>query len=1038
MFSNIPLFAQGFTATVSGTVTDSSGAALPGASVTVTNLGTGQTQILKADSSGRYEALLLPPGNYRVEADMPGFKQVVRQPVMLQVDQRQQLDFPMDPGQVGQSVTVTADASQVQTENATVGTAVTREQTAELPLNGRSFLQLDLLIPGAQSTVSGSNLSGEGGSIEVHGMREDSNYFWVDGMDNTTQAIGEYVVNVPPFTIEEFRVMSPTYDAEFGRTAGAQINVITRSGSNAFHGDAYEFIRNSALDAKNYFDPAGKIPAFRRHQFGGDLGGKIKQDRSFFYGAWEGIRQAQGESASNSVPTASEVQGDFSGSSITLTDPQTQLPFVNDIIPSNRINPIGAAIAAYYPTSPTGIYNVSPIGTNSDDVSIAKLDQIISEKNRLSLRAAFEDINYTEPISQYSNTTNIPGFGLDESANHNYTVGLSDTHTFTPSLVGEVRVGWNRFEYHYQQEDSKTNQEAALGLPGVNTADSKDWGLPQVQLAGLYSNLGPPTNFPQYGPFDTTFVAPTFTWARKKHTFKFGGDYHIFDTVFALDLNVRGTLSFSGQYSGNPLADLLLGLPNQASIGTFLYNNSQFLFRAREFSGFAQDDWRISPRLTLTLGMRYEYNIPAIERENRMSNFNAATGALVVAGQNGVGSQLYNADPYEYQPRIGFSWQPNANGKLVLRGGYGIFNELTQINQVLGLRLNVPFYTNESVLGDGATITLDNVFNNATGAAYPNLSAFAQNYKAGRVQQYSLGVQQQLAQNLVLDVGYVGTRGSSLYGTVNQNQPAPAPGLVQTRRPFPEYSSISAVEPVFSSNYSALEARLEKRLSNGMQFLTSYTWSHSLDDSSGSGGYNSLQNSSDLQGNRGSSSFDVRQHVVFSYVYVLPFLQSRSDLLGKTLGGWQLNGILQVHSGNPFTPVLAFDNSNTGQYADRPNLVGNPNQSSPTCQVHTANCWVNPAAFAVPAPYTFGNAARNSLAGPGFRQLDFALAKNLALREKGHLEFRAEAFNIFNNVNFNTPTNTLGATFGHIYTAGGNAVGLFGSRQIQFGLRLVF
>ena len=452
-------------------------------------------------------------------------------------------------------------------------------------------------------------------------------------MDNTTQAVGELVVNPPQYSIQEFRVMSPTYDAEFGRTAGAQVNVITRSGGNAYHGDIYFLIRNSVFDAKNFFDPAGQIPAFRRGQYGADVGGKIKRDRTFFYAAWDGLTFAQGESASAIVPTAQQVKGDFSGLSTAIKDPSTGQPFPGNIIPQNRLNQIGANIASYYPV-PNGGTNtllVSPTGTNSDNVTILKLDQVVSSKNRLSGRVAYEDINYNQPISQYSTYTNIPGFGLIENANHNYTTGISDTHVFSPSLVGELRFGWNRFEFHYLQYLSQTNTEAALGITGVPSyALPRDWGFPQVSLSGTYANLG--SSYPQYGPFDTTFVAPTFTWVRGKHTLKFGGDYHHFFSDYIQDGNVRGTLTFNGAYTGNSLADLLLGFPNQATLGVFRRLDSQYAFTFNEASGFVQDAWQINPRLTLTVGLRYEHMNPVTEKQDRMSNFDPQTGQLKVAG----------------------------------------------------------------------------------------------------------------------------------------------------------------------------------------------------------------------------------------------------------------------------------------------------------------------------------------------------------------------------------------------------------------------
>ena len=665
-----------------GQVTDNTGAVAPQAIVKITNLATGTTQSLVTDGGGDYTVSLLPPGDYRVEAEVSGFKRSVREPVTLLVNERQRVDFTMELGQVTEAVNVSAAASQVQADTATVGTEVAQAQSSELPLNGRNFLQLNLLVPGAVPDVKGSNLYGEGGSIEVHGLREISNYFWIDGMDNETESVGELVVNPPQYSIQEFRVMSPTYDAEFGRTAGAQVNVILRSGGNAYHGDVYLLLRNSVFAAKNVFDPAGKIPAYRRGQYGADAGGRIKRDRTFFYGAFDGLTYAQGESASAIVPSIQQVHGNFSALQTIIKDPATGLPFDGNIIPSSRINQIGANIASYYPAPNSGSNTllVSPTGTNSDNVAILKLDQILTGADHLTGRVTYEDINFVQPISQYSTYTTIPGFGNTERANHNYTTGINETHVFSPSLISEIRFGWNRFEFHYLQFYSETNTEAALGITGVPSyALPRDWGFPQVSLSGTYANLG--SSYPQYGPFDTTFFAPTFTWIKGKHTVKFGMDYHHFFSNYIQDGNIRGTFTFNGSYTGNSLGDLLLGLPAQATIVDFRNLDSEYAYTINEASGFVQDAYQVTPRLNLTFGMRYEYVFPATEQRDRMSNFNPATGLMVQAGSNlsgcppglcvAGGRTLFHADPHEFAPRVGFAWSPTGNSKWAVRGGYG-------------------------------------------------------------------------------------------------------------------------------------------------------------------------------------------------------------------------------------------------------------------------------------------------------------------------------------------------------------------------------
>ena len=1049
------VYGQGFTAAVVGIVTDAGMAAVARAAVTVTNNGTGVKRVVLTDTYGQYTVPQIPPGQYTVSVEAKNFKTATSAPTELQVDQQLRLDFALQVGAVNENVTVTSEGEQLQTENATVGTAVTSAQITELPLNGRQFFQLNLLVPGSAPQVQGSNLSGQGGSFEVHGLRETSNYFWIDGVDNTTQAVGEVVINPPEYSIQEFRVMSPTYDAQFGRTAGAQVNIITKSGGNDYHGDLYLFIRNSVFDAKNFFDPAGAIPAYRRGQYGGDLGGKIKKNRAFFYGAYEGLTYAQGESNSNIVPSVQETKGNFSDLSTIIRNPTNGQPFPGNIIPASLLSPTGLAVAAYYPApnAPGNRLNVSPTGHNTDDVAVAKGDILISQNNHLSLRSAFEDNNFVYPIALHVQLTAIPGFGFNEVGAHNYTEGINDTHLFSPTLVGVFSVGWNRFEYEYFGQTSYSqsggiNYCAQLGILGCRQ-DKRDWAFPFFSLNGLYANLG--GSVTEFGPFDTFFVNPSMTWVKGKHTVKFGFDYHRFTSDFEIGWGPGGAFTYRGTYSGNPLADLLLGYPFSVTQTVYQNNDDQALLVAPEFGAFVQDEYRITPHLTVTAGLRWEDALPATEQRNHLSNLNLPTQQVIIAGQNGVGSNVYTTDPYEFQPRIGFAWTPNGSDKWVVRGGYGIFNELTQINQALSLFSNPPFQNSYTIVGNGSTVTTSNALLRAAAANLPSFSVWPNRYKMGRVQQYSIEAQRRLTSRLALDIAYVGTKGDDLYGSVNLNTPPPGPGTVQTRRAYPQYTNVVLDEPAFKSRYNGLEIRVEKRMSNGLQFLASYTWSSAKDDYSVTGA--GPQDPRDIAAAYGPSSYDIPQHFTLSYVYELPFGRRHKYLSGlhgamqALFGGWQTNGIWTLYSGQPVTPVLAQDNLNTlDSNGEWPNLVGNPNKSSSTCQTHTPNCWWNATAFAYPAQYTFGTAGRNYLFGPGFDEFDFSLVKNYHFKERRFIEFRAEVFNLFNRVNFNNPTNlSLTAPAADSSSLNVTSQGSFGvitsaqpSRQIQLGMRLVF
>ncbi len=1037
-------YGQGFTAVLLGTVADSDGGVLPGVTVTISNLDTGQERVVVSDEQGRYTLPLLPPGRYRAVAELQGFRRAVREPITLNVNQQQRADFTLEVGAVSEEVVVTAMLPMVQTNTATVGTVVDDKVTSELPLNGRNFLQLNLLVPGALPSTKGTTLATQGGAINVHGLRESSNFFWLDGIDNTTQAIGQLIVNPPTYSIAEFRVMSPTYSAEFGRTAGAQINVITRSGANVLRGDVYEFYRNSAMDAKNVFDPPGEIPLFRRNQYGVDVGGPVIRDRTFFFVGFEGLRARQGATFTGRVPLSEMIGGDFSRLGAVVRDPMTNEPFPGNVIPASRIDPIGAALAAAYPapnaSDPSRNYVSRPINTLNDDTVIARIDQQISDSNRVLARFNFQNIHELQPVNLFSRTTIIPGFGREQGATRFVTVGISDTHTFTSNLLGEFRLGFNRWKLDYLQQDRDDDVAGRIGLTGLSRKPI-DFGFPLVNMGGVYENLGSATNLPQKGPFDTYSLSSTVTYVRGGHSLKFGGDYRLFQSDFIFDSIARGSYTFTGRYSGNPLGDLLLGLPTQALRGLGRDGDTQFAFVSQAFSGFVQDDWRATDRLTMTLGLRYEYVVPTIEKQDRLTNFDFARGQVLIAGQNGATRSMYEPDKTDFAPRVGFAYDLKGDGRWAVRGGYGIFYEVVLINQTLGLRLNPPFFSGDLALGDGSTVRLSNAFANLA-IVTPNLSAFDQNYKLGRVQQFSVNLQHQLTDSLVADIGYVGTRGDRLFRTVNNNQPLPGPGSVQSRRPFPMFGAMNTVMSLAESQYDGLEGRLEKRFSQGLSFLASYTYSKSMDHASGSGGTADSgvpQNNRDLEAEWGPSVFDMRHRFVFSSIYELPFgpgrrfLNQSSGFAAKLLEGWQVNGILTLQGGQPFTPVLAIDNSNTGQFQDRPNLIGDPYAPDPGCpETRTANCWVNPAAFARAPAFTFGNAGRNSLRGPGTRNVDFSLMKNTPLGSGRQVQFRAEFFNLFDWVNYDNPNRVaLTPNFGRIFSAGP-------PRQIQLGLRFMF
>jgi hypothetical protein len=844
----------------------------------------------------------------------------------------------------------------------------------------------------------------------------------------------------------------------------------------------YEFLRNSTLDAKNFFDsPANKIPIFQRNQFGADVGGRIIRDKLFFFGGYEGIRENRAGTFTSIVPQPGMItDGDFSslcpegfnGSGVcnnlahqlydptSSTNPTTRTPFANNQIPRGRFDAAGSVLAQAYPapnnpSNPSANLISNPINTLSDNSFVWKVDYELTHKDHLFGRYNFQNIQELQPVNIFAKTTNIPGFGRHQDNTRFQTFGVNDTHTFSNTLVGEFRFGWNRWKLAYFQQDQGNDVAGQLGIVGLST-DPNDTGFPLIQMSGVYDNLGSATNLPQAGPFDTYQWGGTISDVIHNHNLKFGADYHYFTSSFFLDFASRGQFIFSGAFTGNPsanaagnpLADLLLGLPTFSLRGV---GKTDFLFVSKSISGFFEDNWRVKPNLTVALGIRYEYNVPMTEKKNRLTNFDFATGTVVQAGQAGVSDSTYDSDKNNFAPRIGFSWDLFNNGKWSLRGGYGVFYEIAVINTLLGLRLNPPFFEVDALANDPASpIFLQQTFANPQALSL-NLNAFLKNFRDGYVQQWSFGVQHELVRNLLIDVGYVGTKGTHLYRTYDPNQAFLGPGSVASRRPFPAFGSMSTVASNANSIYHALEVRVEKRFSGGLSFLSSYTYSKAIDDSSAEFGNNSdsnfPQDSHNLPGERGLANFDARHRWVLSYIYELPigprrkYWNQATGIGGKLLEGWQLNGIWQFQSGQPYTPILAIDNSNTGETpgSDRPDRIGDPNAPggsvNPNCtRTGTPECWVNPAAFDLPTAGTFGSAGRGSLIGPGLKNVDFSIFKNTYFAETRMVQFRAEFFNIANHPNFDNPirTWTSGTTnFGTIQSAGP-------SRQIQFGLRFVF
>ena len=1043
-----PALGQTHRASLRGTVYDPARAVIPGATVTLTNLETGEQRTITTGNDGSYAISSLPAGSYKLQIERSGFSKFV-QNVNLLVDQVVRADVTLEVPQIGEKFFVDAVTNDLKKDTASLGTVIENRQVTGLPLDGRNFYELSLLVPGAVPPAEGSAGSVRGDfAFSVNGAREDGNNFLLDGVYNLDPKLNTFGVRPSVDAIREFEMLTSTYDASFGRNPGAQVNVILNSGSNDFHGSAFEFHRNAALDARNFFAPASEPkPKYIRNQFGGSLGGPIVHDRTFFFADYEGTRSREGITRITNVPTAEEREGNFSHSVFGVpTNPFTGLPFDNGLIPSFFINPVGRAIAALYPLPNRNVpfqnFVSSPTQRDNNDSFDARLDHRLTHKIDLTFRYSFGNRDLFEPFTGPSFSL-VPGFG-DTVQRRSQNAMTALTLALTPNLVNETRVAFSRVAASVTQQASVANSD--VGLPTISPR-ARDLGLSFITVTG-FSTLGDEGNNPQDSVTNVYQVLNNSNYISGKHLIKFGIDFRFSQQNAFRDVESRGRLQFSPflTLTNNALADLLLGFPLLTSVAHV--DNPQQI-RTESYNFYVNDSFRVTPRLTLVGGLRYEYNSPPVDKQDRATIYDVATRSLVPVGTNGVPRSGFEPDRNNFAPRVGFAWSVGKDQATVLRAGYGVYYDQSPLAPAEALYFNSPFFDNNIFFSlPGLPLTLSNPFPSFFPLPLPDSAlAIQRDLRTGYMQHWNFNIERQLGEKSVLEVAYVGSKGTKLLTARDINQPQPSalpPGLPFVPRPDPRFDDINLLESRANSNYNALQVRFQQRLVRGLSSLLSYTWSKSIDDASNffssAGDPNFPQNSYDVAAERGRSNFDVRHRLSVSYSYALPFGKGRQYLakngwVSTALSGWESYGIVTVQSGRPFTVALLpdIDNSGTGRSIlgfganDRPNIVGNPELSNPT-----TDQWFNTAAFTFSAPGTFGDAGRNILDGPGYQTVNLSLMKNTALSERVNLQFRAEAFNLFNHPNFNLPDNFLGSpTFGRITSARD-------PRHIQFGLKLLF
>jgi hypothetical protein len=1037
--------AQNYRGSLRGRLVDPSSRPISGAELKAVKSDTNETRTVRTLSNGEFAISLLPPGNYRLEIELNGYKKFVQE-VTVEVNQQLWMDLKLEVGTLNDTMTVPSPKANLDKDSVASGAVIAGAQVSGLPLDGRNFLELSLLVTGAVPAAPGSAGSVRGDfAFNINGTREDANNFLLDGVYNFDPKLNTFGVKPSVDAVREFEVLSGTYDASFGRSAGAQVNIVLKSGTNRFHGTAYEFFRNQVLDARNFFAPPTEdAPQYQRNQFGFSLGGPVRTDRTFFFVDYDGTRVREGITRVTNVPTLAERSGDFSKSFFPKpVDPSTGQRFPGDVIPSFYLNPVGVKLAALYPlpnrSTPFQNFVSSPAQRDRLDQFDARVDHTLGGHDNLAVRYSFSDRDLFEPFTGPAFAA-IPGYG-DSVPRRAQNAMVGETHLFSPRLINDIRFAYSRVASGVFQQNMDNNLNQAVGLP-TTSKDPRDTGLSLVSLTG-FSPIGDEYNNPQHSTTNTYQLLDTATYVMGRHLAKFGADFRWVQQNGFRDIQARGFVTFSPQaYTLNALADMLLGLP--VVTGVAHIDNAQHL-RSTSYNFFGNDAFRVRPWITLTAGLRYEYNSPPVDTRNRATLYDPATGTTVQVGTNGIPRGGYDSDRNNFAPRVGLAWTVGKSGTTVLRAGYGIYYDQSPLAPGEGLYFNAPFYN----LGlfvplPGLPISLSDPFP----ASYPfplpvSAFTFQRDLRTAYVQQWNLNVQQQLGRSRVFELAYAGSKGTKLLTARDINQPQPST-RVPNLRPNPFFDDITEEGSFANSSYHSLQARMEQRLDFDLSFFASYTYSKSIDNASGffssAGDPNFPQNSYDLSAERGRSNFDLRHRFSLSYSYDLPFGRGRAFLsdrgwISSVLSGWQSYGVISLQTGFPFTVALLseIDRSNTGRSSlgfganDRPNLVGNPRLSN-----GTPEGWFNTQAFAFPPFGSFGNSGRNILDGPSYHNVNFSLVKDTALREGVRLQLRAEFFNLFNHPNFDLPNNFLGSpTFGAISSAQN-------PRHIQFGAKLLF
>jgi hypothetical protein len=1125
VLSTTPMAAQVTTGTIIGTVSDVNGI-VPGATVVLREVNRGTTDTVVTDDTGSYTAPFLTPGTYTVEVEVPGFKKWVRPGVILQVNQRARVDVGLEVGAIAETTTVVASAPLLRTDSSEVGTVIEERAIKELPLNGRNFATLVYLTPGITPGQAGENLSGAStfnprgaSNFNALGHQANANAWLIDGIDNNEYTFNTVIIAPSVEQVREFKVLSGVFSAEFGRGAGV-VSVSTKSGSNILHGTAFEYLRDDAFDARNFFvrkvmQPDGRLqvdpkPPLNRHQFGVAAGGPLVipglydgHNRTFFFADYAGLKEKRGQVFVNTVPTAQTRNGDFSdfrtasGALIPIFDPlttranpaydptrpvsATNPQFLRDqysgnIIPQNRINPVGRNVASIYPL-PNGPGNFDNYTSTvnrevTDNVFSGRVDHRFSDKDSLFARFNYGKFKLDAPQGQAAcclptpaeaaSRFNLGPFvaGIQNTRLTTHGAGVNYSRVLSPRFVNELRVGYALTQPFTFQSDFGINAADSLGIRGINVTEYTT-GLPNINIPDLTGISGGPAFLPVNPKQFHWQIEDALVWLRDRHQLKFG--YRLVDRYPSpfTNTNTRGSIDFGRNFTNNPatntggsgLASLLNGYINSATRGFLL---EPYTLRTQEHSLFIQDDFKVNSRFTINAGVRYEIFGAETEEDNKIVNFDPVGLRLIYAGEDGASRSVNKETKYtNIAPRLGMTYDLFGDASTILRTGFGITyfpvqpsasNMIGQqvpytISQTVALAATNPTsFSNIRTIEDPfppivpvkprTTAELQATTPRVVGHSFENETPYAQ--------QWHLGVERRLLDAMALELTYAGSAGRHLLYCYNPNEIALGVGSRTSRRliqPLNLVTDIVQCDPRNRSNYHSGQLKLTQRFTSGVQFLVSYTYGKALDyggsAASGGGAVGNPQTITDLNAGYGPSGYDVRHRAVMSGVWELPWGANRrwlneGGLLSAIAGGWQLSGIGTITTGRPFT-VFMQNSVNDGS-PSWPNRIGSGKLENPTVDL-----WYNPADFAAPPPNTYGNTGRGILYGPGHVNVDTSLSKRVSIGGRTNLEFRWDAFNLFNHPGFGFPNANFDSP-----TAGRITSTVVDNRSMQFSFKVNF